>query len=416
MRNRWFGGVASGIAAFLGLDFWPVRMMIRFLFLFTSPIMWWAYLLLWLLLPAQKLYQDDYYAKTHDYKQRVEREYKYKQKKYEYKHKKHKKSPYKSKIKVEVKRIDFDNVLEISKGRVSKRVYKKIESIDESVRALKHQLNWWSTLRHRELATVKRSAYEYFPRTVAHYLQLPRSYAENHKLINGMTPEAKLYKDLSVLDETLDNVMESLYNNDKINLPNDLKELNESMGSSTDPIENIQNSLDELVERIEGKVDYEVLEKVKSIRSSLVTVLPQIDRLSGSLSAEAYNVRHTALEYLPDALDKFLSLPTEFTNNYRLSNGKTAKETLLEQLDLLDNTMKDIIGDLYQEDADNFLVHGRFLKEKFADQKFTIPDINGNPKPKTVTRVKSDESTDYDREKLKFPEIKIEEKIEMEND
>ena len=403
MRHRWFGGVASGIARFFGLDIFPVRMMIRFLFLLSSPAMWWVYLLLWVLMPMEKMQYSK--ERRYSYDNRPEERHKPKKAK-------RKKSPYKSKIKVEVKRIDFDNVLEVSKGRVSKRIYKKIESIDESVKALKHQLSWWSTLRHRELATVKRSAYEYFPRTVAHYLQLPRNYAENHKLINGLTPEEKLFKDLSILEKTLDNVMESLYNNDKIQLPTELEDLNKSMRSSDDPLESIQNSLDDLVNKIEGKVDYEVLEKVKSIRSSLETVLPQIDKLSGSMSNEAYNVRHTALEYLPDALDKYLNLPAEFTENYRLSNGLTAKETLLEQLDLLDSTMKDIIGDLYQEDADNFLVHGRFLKEKFRDQKFSIPEIDG-PKPqRTVKKVAEPEN----REDLKFPTIKMPETIELENE
>ena len=405
MRHRWFGGVASGIARFIGLDIFPVRMMIRFLFLVSSPAIWWVYLLLWVLMPMERMpYRQEHqysYSKTQE-RREVRKERKVKRTK----------SPYKSKIKVEVKRIDFDNVLEVSKGRVSKRIYKKIESIDESVKALKHQLNWWSTLRHRELATVKRSAYEYFPRTVAHYLQLPRSYAENHKLINGITPEEKLFKDLSVLEKTLDNVMESLYNNDKIKLPTELEDLNKSMRSSDDPLESIQNSLDDLVNKIEGKVDYEVLEKVKSIRSSLVTVLPQIDKLSGSLSNEAYNVRHTALEYLPDALDKYLNLPPEFTENYRLSNGLTAKETLLEQLELLDKTMKDIIGDLYQEDADNFLVHGRFLKEKFRDQKFSIPEIDGPKPPRTVQKIEEP----VNREELKFPTIKIPETVDLEND
>jgi len=59
-RHRWFAGVASGIARFIGLDYFPVRMLIRFLFVALSPTLWWLYLLLAIMLPKQKLYDNDY--------------------------------------------------------------------------------------------------------------------------------------------------------------------------------------------------------------------------------------------------------------------------------------------------------------------------------------------------------------------
>jgi phage shock protein PspC (stress-responsive transcriptional regulator) len=378
MRHRWLGGVCSGFARFIGLDTFPGRMLIRFLFVTFVPMFWLVYLILWIVLPAQKLYEADAPvgtgtpAGTGEVRARP-------------------KSVYRPQVRVDVKRVEFDDVVEMTRGKVSDQVFEKVISIDASVRALMPYLVWWRMIARPELMTIRRAALEYFPQTLQHYLSLPRSYAETHRLASGLTPEAKLLSDLSVLEETLNGVLESLYGHEKLSIPIDLKRLSERFGGSESPSEDIGRTLDGLVNRIRGKVSDDVLERVMSIRADIVAALPQIQEMGGGMTQEAYNVRQTALEYLPDALEKYLSLPQEFAETHQLSNGKTAKETLLEQLELLDETIKDIVGDAYQEDADALLVHGRFLKDKFAGQKFSLPSTEG----------------------LEFPEVSLPEKEKL---
>ncbi|UCH26216.1 MAG: PspC domain-containing protein [Trueperaceae bacterium] len=363
MRYRWIGGVCSGIARFIGFNVFPMRMLIRFLFIAFFPTVWWIYLLLWIFLPPQKLYELD-----------------------ELPAQERKTAVYRPRVKVEVKRLDFDDVVVMSQGHVSERVLAKVTAIDAAVRSLMPYLTWRRTLVQPEFATVKRAALEYFPRTLQHYLSLPRDYAEQHRLVTGQTPEEKLLSDFGVLENTFNSVLESLYSNDKINVPADLKRLNERVVARETPVDDMNRTLDELVERIRGKVSEDIFKKVTNIRAAIVSVLPQIAELGAGTTQEAYNVKQTALEYLPDALDKYLSLPDGFAETTKLSNGKTAKETLLEQLELLETTMKDIVGDVYEEDAQALLIHGRFLKEKFADQKFAFP-------------------LEKDAEKIKFPDL-----------
>jgi phage shock protein PspC (stress-responsive transcriptional regulator) len=368
MRYRWIGGVCSGLASFIGLDVFPIRMLFRIAFLALLPTTWWVYLLLWIFLPPQRLYEPEKIV--------VVKEVSRDKKAYlpSSAATKPKSAGYRPKVSVEIKRLEFNDIIERTEGNVSERVFQKVKSIDATVRSLMPQLSWWRTIRQPELATVKRSALEYFPQAVQAYLNLPRDYAENHRLKSGQTPEEKLLNDLDILANTLHKVMESMYHNDKVQVPEDLRRLSERFQEGGDPVDEIERTLDALIQRVNSRLPSDIVQKVVSIRASIQSLLPQLAHMGAGMTQEAYNVRQTATEYLPDALEKYLALPEGFAETHVLSNGKTAKATLLEQLELLDGTMKDLIGDLYQEDADALLIHGRFLKEKFADQKFTLPD------------------------------------------
>lgn len=421
MKHRWFAGVASGLARFIGLDIFPVRMLIRFFFVALSPTLWWLYLLLAILLPKQKLYDDDYRkAYEKDFYKDIKRmrENTYKKYKKEYKEAKRelknefktytretRKPIYKTQVKIDIQRLEFEDIIESAEGRVSESVFRKITAIDEKVRVLLPKLSRWRTMFDSDLATIKRSALEYFPQAVQHYLSLPRDYAEHHLLATGETPEKKLINDLSTLELTLDNVIESQYHDQKVQVPEDLKKLNERFSAPEPQSDDIGRTLDNLMNRIRGKVSNDIYEKVESIRSSILSVLPHLTELGAGMTQEAYNIRHTALEYLPDALNKYMTLPAGFAESHDLGGGKTAKDILLEQLEILDHTMKDMIGDVYQEDAQALLIHGRFLKEKFNDQKFTLP---------TQDEKRAYRSQD---EQLRFPDLNREEqKVKIRNE
>ena len=359
MRYRWIGGVCSGIARFMGADVFPIRMFIRFIFLAFAPMLWWVYLILWVVLPPQRLYDAEDVVITPKMVRSQEQV---------------KKPVYRSPVRVEFRRLEFEDVLELTRGKVSTRVFAKVESIDTSIQALMPKLSFWRTLTNNDLATVKRAATEFFPQALQHYLSLPRDYAETHRLGSGQTPEEKLLSDLTMLETTLGEMLESVYQHEKVQVPVDLRRMSERRMPTRASGEDIAQVLDSLLRQIQGKVAPEVFEKVASIRSSILAVLPQIGELGAGMSQEVFNVRQTALEYLPDALEKYLSLPAGFAESHGLGNGKTARETLLEQLDLLDQTMKELVADLYQEDTDALQVHGRFLKEKFAEQRFALPN------------------------------------------
>lgn len=60
-----------------------------------------------------------------------------------------------------------------------------------------------------------------------------------------------------------------------------------------------------------------------------------------------------------------MNLPSAYANLHPVKNGKTARQLLSEQLDLLDHSMQQIVEDIHRNDTQKLVVHGRFLEEKF---------------------------------------------------
>jgi hypothetical protein len=80
-----------------------------------------------------------------------------------------------------------------------------------------------------------------------------------------------------------------------------------------------------------------------------------------------FEVRKIAFEYLPETLNEYLRLPPSLARTEALHGENTAEDTLNEQLTLLDTTLHDLAKSLFEKDATGLLVHGRFLREKFAE-------------------------------------------------
>ena len=128
--------------------------------------------------------------------------------------------------------------------------------------------------------------------------------------------------------------------------------------------DDIRAELDELVNKVKGKVPKEVLDVVLSIKTSILEVLPQIMDLSSS-DYNVFTIKKTALDYLPASLENYLNLPTAYANLHPVKDGKTPKQLLLDQLGILDQEMKEVVQAVYANDTQKLMVQGQFLKEKF---------------------------------------------------
>ena len=128
--------------------------------------------------------------------------------------------------------------------------------------------------------------------------------------------------------------------------------------------DDIRAELDDLTAKIKGKVPKEVFDLVQSIKASIIEVLPQFVDLSGG-DYNIFTIKQTALDYLPASLQNYLNLPPAYANLHPVKDGKTSKQLLLEQLNLLDQEMKEIVQAVYTNDTQKLMVQGQFLKEKF---------------------------------------------------
>ena len=110
-------------------------------------------------------------------------------------------------------------------------------------------------------------------------------------------------------------------------------------------------------------IDFQV--KVEQIRRKVDVLLGFADRFP-PFSQDLYLVRQTASDYLPRTLNAFLSLPRENVDKLLPGSGKTAREELRAQLDLLDSKLDEIAQDLLRQDADRLLANRRFLESRFG--------------------------------------------------
>jgi hypothetical protein len=51
-----------------------------------------------------------------------------------------------------------------------------------------------------------------------------------------------------------------------------------------------------------------------------------------------------------------------------LSDGRTASQTLLDQLRMLDTSLKDVAKSAFEGDAETLVSNGKFLQNKFSEK------------------------------------------------
>jgi non-ribosomal peptide synthetase component F len=116
-----------------------------------------------------------------------------------------------------------------------------------------------------------------------------------------------------------------------------------------------------------GRIPEALQKRVLALCDQLENLLDQWERSKGNLSLQdSFHARHIAIRYLPEALNSYLSIPANFARTQVLANGKTAQTTFDESLAELEGKVKQLGNDLATQDAHAFLVHSKFLKEKFG--------------------------------------------------
>jgi hypothetical protein len=108
-------------------------------------------------------------------------------------------------------------------------------------------------------------------------------------------------------------------------------------------------------------------QRIVVLCGKLEALLDQWERSKGQLSLqESFHARHIAISYLPQALNTYLSIPTQFASTKLLANGKTAQTTFEGVLGELETKVEQLGDDLAGQDAQAFLSHSEFLKQKFG--------------------------------------------------
>ncbi len=93
--------------------------------------------------------------------------------------------------------------------------------------------------------------------------------------------------------------------------------------------------------------------------------LAQLRELGQEGGEAGYLARAIRDEYVPTAVGAYLRLPRTRADTVALEGGKTGRDLLLEQLELLLNAVQDILDSAFQTGSRELLTHQRFLEDRF---------------------------------------------------
>lgn len=146
------------------------------------------------------------------------------------------------------------------------------------------------------------------------------------------------------------------------------KQVAEAEAPSADiPVEALVQELQGLVSDVSAKLPDAAQASLRSIQSTLSDLLPRLRELevSGALSVEsAFTVEETLRRYLPEMLTSYLKLPAAFANTQPMQRERTAAQILVDQLQMLDESLKQIARESFAGDVEALVNSGRFLERK----------------------------------------------------
>jgi len=145
------------------------------------------------------------------------------------------------------------------------------------------------------------------------------------------------------------------------------------LGGSGLDAEALDRAMTEQLRRIHRKVPEDVLAAVERIHGAVRDVLARREHLPPG-SPDAFVVQRTVDDYLPSALEAYLSLPRGYANRVAVSGGRTARQVLLDQLQLLETKLREVVQALVRGDTDRLLAHERFLADRFATSELDLDD------------------------------------------
>jgi hypothetical protein len=141
------------------------------------------------------------------------------------------------------------------------------------------------------------------------------------------------------------------------------------------------NALARMTAEARQRLPEELAAKVAAIQPTIVDLLPRMTASSID-PRDLFAVERTVSTYLPQTLDNYLTLPRAYANTHEVAPGKTPRQLLGEQLDLIEQKMQEISDAVAKDDVGKLLAQGRFLEERFGtNTDLALPAAESPAKP-----------------------------------
>lgn len=138
--------------------------------------------------------------------------------------------------------------------------------------------------------------------------------------------------------------------------------------------EAIAKALGLLLDAMRRKLEPALFDELQSIVSSINQVLPVLARGTMQMDGTSFTVRQIATEYLPTALNAYVSIPAGRRQRRATLTERTPHEDMLQRLALIDTKMHDILVSVQQNDLRSLLDNGRMLKERLVSLNAGLAD------------------------------------------
>jgi hypothetical protein len=172
---------------------------------------------------------------------------------------------------------------------------------------------------------------------------------------------------LGVIDQWWQPIVAGLYATGWLAVPRDHALEISAQNEATQT--NLTQSIDTLLEKTQGKLPREAVERLQQIRETVTALAPKL--FGGGMAMNyAVSLVNAVTRDLPETVENYLKLPPAFANLHVVDNGKTCKALLLDQLNLLGSQLNTIAENVYKDDADALVLNGKFLEEKFHSLSF----------------------------------------------
>jgi hypothetical protein len=130
----------------------------------------------------------------------------------------------------------------------------------------------------------------------------------------------------------------------------------------------LRSSLEKLTRESGRRLPPELAAKVGQISQTILEILPKV-QTSTIDRQDLFALERTVAEYLPNTIDAYLTLPRAYANSRVVQDGKTAKDLLGDQLDLIEEKMEAISEAVSKDDLNKLLAQGRFLEDRFGTNR-----------------------------------------------
>jgi len=322
LRRRRLGGVCAGIADYLGTNVTWVRLGALVSVFFSFSLSLWIYLALWLFLPARSEVPIPAVSRN---------------------------------LRRELQRIG--KLVRKAHRRLDPRVADQAQSAFDDLKLLAAGIEKRNALSAK-IHSLWASALPGLPRLLQRLLALPETIGSqetrpSERLAGELLHLQKALREASI--ETLDS------------------EITDGPGTESHDSTELaawRNQLESLHERLRERAGQDTLSTLQRIEEKLTFLIEHSGSSAELFDFKPFEVRKIAFDYLPDTINNYLQLPSQLAQTERLRDGRSAEQVLQEQLQLLDHALADLTRSYFDRDAESLLIHGRFIRDKFARQPF----------------------------------------------